>query len=70
MFGIIEKVFPYKMHMLNIKAVSLTDQKILPFQKFIKSRSKVNVKVTGHTNGKALSQGTHMPNIKALSLKM
>ena len=46
-FGIDKKVLPQGMIMYNMKAPSLSLQKLWPRLKFVKNRSKAKVKVTG-----------------------
>ena len=45
-FGIVRKVLPQGISMLNLKALSLSVQKLMPSLSLFKSGSKVKVKVT------------------------
>ena len=45
-FGSNRKVLPQQIHMRNMKVLSLLVQKLWPRLSFVKSRSKVKVKVT------------------------
>ena len=53
--------------MWNMKALSLTVQKLWPRLKFSKCRSKVKVTKFGN-DGNVLTQGIHLWNMKAISL--
>ena len=46
-FGMDRKVLPQGISMRNMKALSLSAQKLMPRLSIFKSRSKVKVKVTG-----------------------
>ena len=68
-FGTDRKVLPQGISMLNLKALSILVQKLMPRLSFFKRRSKVKVKVKIFgTKRKVLPQEIHTCNMKAPSL--